>query len=36
VRVREAGPAELVGFGDPAVLLRNLNTPEDYDGAVAR
>ena len=36
VRVREAGPAELAGFGDPAVLLRNVNTPEDYDGAVPR
>jgi molybdopterin-guanine dinucleotide biosynthesis protein A len=34
VRVREVGPAELARFGDPALLLRNLNTTQDYDGAL--
>lgn len=36
VRVREAGPLELAPFGDPALLLRNVNTPEDYEGAAPR
>ena len=35
VRVREVGPAELLAFGDPARLFRNLNTPEDYEAARA-
>ena len=29
VRVREVRADELRGFGDPAALFRNLNTPED-------
>ncbi len=33
VRVREVGPPELRAFGDPALMFRNLNTPEDYEGA---
>jgi molybdopterin-guanine dinucleotide biosynthesis protein A len=32
VRVREATAAELERFGDPAVLFRNVNAPEDYAG----
>ncbi len=35
VRVREVAAAELATFGAPAALLRNLNTPADYDGARA-
>ncbi len=35
VRVREVGPAELARFGDPALILRNLNTTQDYDAARA-
>jgi molybdenum cofactor guanylyltransferase len=31
VRVRTVGEAELAAFGDPALLLRNLNTPQDYE-----
>jgi molybdopterin-guanine dinucleotide biosynthesis protein A len=31
VRVREVSPAELAAFGDPSSLLRNLNTPQDYE-----
>jgi molybdopterin-guanine dinucleotide biosynthesis protein A len=30
VRVRQVSAAELAPFGDPALLLRNLNTPRDY------
>jgi molybdopterin-guanine dinucleotide biosynthesis protein A len=33
VRVREVGPAELAGFGDPDRLFRNLNTAADYAAA---
>jgi molybdopterin-guanine dinucleotide biosynthesis protein A len=33
VRVREMGPAELSAFGDLDALLRNVNTPEDYQSA---
>jgi molybdopterin-guanine dinucleotide biosynthesis protein A len=29
VRVREVTEAELARFGDPAILFRNMNTPED-------
>jgi hypothetical protein len=29
VRRREVGVDELARFGDPAVLFRNINTPED-------
>jgi molybdopterin-guanine dinucleotide biosynthesis protein A len=32
VRVRAVGEAELAAFGDAAVLLRNLNTVNDYEG----
>jgi molybdopterin-guanine dinucleotide biosynthesis protein A len=32
VRVHEMALDELSAFGDPAVLLRNVNTPEDYEG----
>ena len=35
VRVREVAAAELAAFGDPAALLRNLNTPEDYELSTA-
>jgi len=31
VRVRQVSAAELAPFGDPALLLRNLNTPRDYE-----
>lgn len=31
VRVRRLGEAELARYGDPAVFLRNLNTPEEYE-----
>jgi molybdopterin-guanine dinucleotide biosynthesis protein A len=31
VRVREVNESELARFGNPELLLRNLNTPEDYD-----
>lgn len=31
VRVRRLGDSELARFGDPALLLRNVNTPEDYE-----
>ena len=31
VRVREVAPAELLAFGDPAELFRNVNTTEDYE-----
>jgi molybdopterin-guanine dinucleotide biosynthesis protein A len=30
VRVREVKGPELEAFGDPAEMLRNVNTPEDY------
>lgn len=33
VRVRRLGEAELARHGDPAVFLRNVNTPEDYQRA---
>jgi molybdopterin-guanine dinucleotide biosynthesis protein A len=33
VTVRELAPAELLPFGDPAVLFLNVNGPEDYDRA---
>jgi molybdopterin-guanine dinucleotide biosynthesis protein A len=36
VRVREVGPSELRAFGDPLLMFRNLNTPEDYQRAGAR
>lgn len=36
VRVRRVEPAELSAYGDPAALFRNLNTPEDYEGAAPR
>jgi molybdopterin-guanine dinucleotide biosynthesis protein A len=36
VRVREVGPSELRAFGDPGLMFRNLNTPEDYEQAAAR
>ena len=32
VSVREVRDAELAGLGDPALLFRNLNTPEDLEG----
>jgi len=35
VRVREVGPEELVAFGDPSRVFRNLNTPADYAAARA-
>jgi molybdopterin-guanine dinucleotide biosynthesis protein A len=35
VRVREIPVAELAPFGDPAVIFRNVNSPEDYE-ALAR
>jgi len=31
VRVREVGPAELAALGDPGTMLRNVNTPEEYE-----
>lgn len=31
VRVREVGPDELAALGDPETMLRNVNTPEDYE-----
>jgi molybdopterin-guanine dinucleotide biosynthesis protein A len=31
VRVREVGEADLAAFGDPALLFRNLNDPQDYE-----
>jgi molybdopterin-guanine dinucleotide biosynthesis protein A len=36
VRVREVPAAELAAFGDPAILFRNVNSPEDYSGARER
>ena len=33
VRLREVSGAELTAFGDPATLLRSLNTPADYAAA---
>ncbi len=33
VRVRSVGEAELAPHGDPAVFLRNINTPEEYQRA---
>jgi len=33
VRVREVRERELRAYGDPAALLRNLNTPEEYERA---
>jgi molybdopterin-guanine dinucleotide biosynthesis protein A len=33
VRVREVGPSELGAFGDPGLMFRNLNSPEDYERA---
>lgn len=35
VRVREVGPGELAALGDPDTMLRNLNTPEDYERLAA-
>jgi molybdopterin-guanine dinucleotide biosynthesis protein A len=34
VRVRELKASELSAFGEPAALLFNLNTPEDYADAL--
>lgn len=31
VRVRQVAAGELAGFGDPATLFANLNTPEEYE-----
>lgn len=31
VRVRQVSEAELAPFGSPDLILRNLNTPEDYE-----
>ena len=36
VRVRQALSVELSGYGDPALVFRNLNTLEDYEGAAPR
>jgi molybdopterin-guanine dinucleotide biosynthesis protein A len=36
VRVREVGPSELQAYGDPGLMFRNLNTPEDYEEAARR
>jgi molybdopterin-guanine dinucleotide biosynthesis protein A len=33
VRVRQVGPSELAGFGDPGLVFRNLNTREEYEEA---
>jgi hypothetical protein len=30
------GPPELQAFGDPGLMFRNLNTPEDYEEAAGR
>ena len=35
VRVREVGPDELAAFGDPDELFLNVNTPDDYERALA-
>ena len=35
VRVREVGPGELAALGDPDTMLRNVNTPEDYERLAA-
>ena len=36
VRVRSVGEAELALHGDPAVFLRNVNTPEEYERSTPR
>jgi molybdopterin-guanine dinucleotide biosynthesis protein A len=36
VRVREVGVRELQAFGDPALMFRNVNTPEEYRSATER
>lgn len=36
VRVRRVGEAELLPHGDPAVFLRNVNTPQEYGRWMAR
>jgi molybdopterin-guanine dinucleotide biosynthesis protein A len=36
VDVRTLGTAELSAFGEPGALFRNLNTPDDYEGAAPR
>jgi molybdopterin-guanine dinucleotide biosynthesis protein A len=35
LRVREIGPDELAAFGDPDELFLNVNTPDDYERALA-
>lgn len=35
VRVRKVGEEELRCYGDPTTLLRNINSPEDYEAAQA-
>jgi molybdopterin-guanine dinucleotide biosynthesis protein A len=36
IRVREVPPDELAAFGDPDALFLNINTPDDYERALAR
>ena len=36
VRVREVGAGELSAFGEPEQMLRNVNTPEEYERLRAR
>lgn len=36
MRVREVGEVEIARFGEPDVLLANVNTPEDYQAARER
>ncbi len=36
VRVREVNQSELARFGDPELLLRNVNAPEDYQALRGR
>jgi hypothetical protein len=33
VRMRKVGEGELSAFGDPDLLLRNLNTASDYEAS---
>jgi len=35
IRVREVLPDELTAFGDPDALFLNINTPDDYERALA-
>jgi molybdopterin-guanine dinucleotide biosynthesis protein A len=35
VRVRRVEPQEIAGFGDPAILFLNVNSPSDYERARA-